>query len=99
MKTLNIKNMMASSIVVALLLTGCGNTTTNTPEVSTTPASNATASSTEVTGNNTSNSNISMEEAKEIALAHADLSADKVTFTKAKLDTDHGASESVKQRG
>ncbi|MCC8048408.1 MAG: PepSY domain-containing protein [Oscillospiraceae bacterium] len=57
-------------------------TTTTTTSAATTQTADAAASGTQITA----------EEAKAAALAHAGLTADEVTFTKQKLDYEHGHS-------
>ena len=53
-------------------------------------ADSSVASTTETTANTASNGQVTIENAKEIALQHAGLSSDTVTFVKEKLERDDG---------
>ena len=89
-------------VLTTLLLTGCarGNTpgtgNSASPEPSTPPSSTGAVHSTEQSqsqatqNNETSAQQISEEAAREIALTHAGLAADQVTFIKSEIDTDIG---------
>lgn len=82
--------ILCSFLVSALLMTGCGCGMTNEqPQPSTVPETSAPATEQEqTTSTERENTMITPEEAKAIALQHADLVEEEVTFRKCELDED-----------
>lgn len=84
--------IFCSLLTTALLMTGCGCGNTNVqPQPSTTPETIAQATETVPSSSATQDNAktmITAEDAKAIALQHADLVAEEVTFSKCELDED-----------
>lgn len=98
------KIIIYTLILSTLLLSACSTKNTQTPNnttqnnttssaENTTPSSDAALNNQQTQNNTTQNNNdtnmISEEEAKAIALDHAGLTSDQVTFVKSKLDQDN----------
>lgn len=81
------KNTIYISILTAFLLTGCSQNNASPPETTTAPET--TASETMPTSIAEGVDLISSEDAKAIALTHAGLTEDQVTFIKSELDRDN----------
>lgn len=89
------KILFFTIILTCVALSGCSRKNSQgTPD--TTPNTSTPSSATDTTAQNTtqhtgeSRNTISEEEAKQIALSHAGLTADQVVFVKCNLDTDSG---------
>ena len=86
------KIIYCSFIAAALLMTGCGCGQTNTPPQSSAAPESVAPSTQETPSTTAAQDNaptmITAEEAKAIALQHADLVTEEVTFTKCELDED-----------
>ena len=82
--------IFCSFILTSLLMTGCGCGMTNEqPQPSTVPETSTPAAETEQTSSTEQeNTMITAEDAKTIALQHADLVEEEVTFSKCELDED-----------
>lgn len=82
--------LFCSFILTSILMIGCGCGKTNEqPQPSTVPETSTPATEQEqTTSAEQENSMITPEEAKAIALQHADLVEEEVTFSKCKLDED-----------
>lgn len=82
--------IFCSFILTSLLMTGCGCGMTNEqPQPSTVPETSTPVAETEQTTSTEHEPTIiTAEEAKEIALQHADLVEEEVTFSKCELDED-----------
>jgi uncharacterized membrane protein YkoI len=89
------KKLLFAVLIISLLaisITGCTSTengTSDTADEAASPANPAPSLADETTGMDA----ITMEEAKEIALAHAGYTEADVTFVKEELDTDNGRQE------
>ncbi|NME84321.1 PepSY domain-containing protein [Clostridium sp. SM-530-WT-3G] len=83
------KRIALTTIIISMgiALIGCGNQVTQNNGTANNK-SNTEQIQTQASGE--SKNEISVNEAKEIALTNANLTSDKVTFTKAKLDVDDG---------
>lgn len=79
--------LTATIMIISMSLIGCNKSSVSSDENQTTNEST----------NNNQNSNgttkISIEEAKDIALKHANLASDKVTFIKTESNSDNGVEE------
>ncbi len=82
--------IFCSFILTSLLMTGCGCGMTNEPpQPSTVPETSTPAAETEqASSTEQENTMITAEDAKTIALQHADLVEEEVTFSKCELDED-----------
>jgi hypothetical protein len=82
--------IFCSFLLTALLMTGCGcGKTPQTPQPSSVPQTSIPAAGTEQVTSKASDKSASLiteEDAKSIALTHADLVIEEVTFTKCELD-------------
>ena len=82
--------IFCSFLLTALLMTGCGcGKTPQTPQPSSVPQTSSPAAATEQVTSQASDKSASLiteEDAKSIALTHADLVIEEVTFTKCELD-------------
>ncbi len=82
--------IFCSFLLTALLMTGCGcSKTPQTPQPSPVPQTSSPATETEQVTSQASDKSTSLiteDEAKSIALNHADLVIEEVTFTKCALD-------------
>ena len=82
--------IFCSFLLTALLMTGCGcGKTPQMPQPSSVPQTSSPAAGTEQVTSQASDKSASLiteEDAKSIALTHADLVIEEVTFTKCELD-------------
>ena len=82
--------IFCSFLLTALLMTGCGcGKTPQTPQPSSVPQTSSPAAGTEQVTSQASDKSASLiteDDAKSIALTHADLVIEEVTFTKCQLD-------------
>jgi len=83
----NKKIIYCSFVITALLMTGCGKRNEQ-PQPSTTPETSTPAAETTTPATQDTSSIITEDEAKVIALNHANLVQEEVTFSKCELDED-----------